>query len=99
MRKKEITEYRITEEERAELTEIYRALLEFCQIHRLPMFASIAVANDENGTEYMSNIYTAQSHGRVLYDDVIRKHLLITNGFEPVPPRERLSITIPAEKA
>ena len=92
---KEVTPFALTAEEREQLDRIYRTLLEFCQIHSLPMIASVAVKNDEEGTEYMSNIYTAQSHRRVLKKDIIRKHLLISNGFDAVPPRENFTVTLP----
>lgn len=88
MSEKEITEYSVSEEGYEEVDGAMKKLLEICQIYRLPMFISVAVANSESGTEYDRIIYTAQSHQMRLTNDEIRKHMLISAGFEAVPPRD-----------
>ncbi len=67
-------------------------ILELSQIYKLPMYASVAIKNSEEGTEYTSVVYNPSSHQIGLKDDRIRKHMLIANGFEVVPPREKVSI-------
>jgi hypothetical protein len=88
MSEKEITEYSVSEKGYEEVDDAMKKLLEICQIYRLPMFASVAVANSESKTEYDRIIYTAQSHQMRLTNDEIRKHMLIAAGFAAVPPRE-----------
>lgn len=88
MPEKKITEYSVSEKGYEEVEDAMKKLLEVCQIYRLPMFASVAVANSENGTEYDRIIYTAQSHKMCLKNDEIRKHMLISAGFAAVPPRD-----------
>lgn len=83
------TVYKISEQQRKDLEKKLKDLLEFCQIYHIPFFASCAVQNDENGTEYTNMVYSAQSHAMRLHDDRIRKYMLISSGnFEVVPARE-----------
>lgn len=85
----QITTYKLTDQQRSELEEKMRELLEICQICRIPFFVSCAIKNDDSGTEYSSMIYSAQSHNIKLMDDRIRKYMLIANGeFDVVPKRE-----------
>lgn len=66
-------------------------LLQVCQEYRLPMFVSVAVANTPKKTEYVRQVYTAQSHDLKLTDDEIRRHVLISRGFDVIPPRENIT--------
>lgn len=85
----QITTYKLTEQQRNELEEKMRELLEICQICHVPFFLSCAIKNDDSGTEYSNMIYSAQSHNIKLKDDRIRKYMLIANGeFDVVPKRE-----------
>lgn len=75
-----------------------RGLLEVCQIHKIPMFASVVIANSSTGsnrkTKYNNIVYNAPSHGLELADDQISKHVLIANGFDAVPKRESVSFDV-----
>lgn len=83
------TYYHLSEEDKKELDQKLKAVLEFCQIHHIPFFAGCAVENDADKTEYLNIVYSAQSHAMELTDDQIRKHMLIANGkFDVVPKRE-----------
>lgn len=83
--------YNLTEEQRAELDGKLRELLALCQIYHIPMFASCAVASNNEETEYLNIIYSAQSHSMLLHDDRIRQYMLIANGsHEAVLKRENL---------
>lgn len=64
--------------------EFMNAVLEVCQICHAPMFAGVMSAGSDGKPEYDNVIYSAQSHAVKLYDDRIRKHMLVANGFEAV---------------
>lgn len=79
-------------EGRREVERALRSLMEVCQTHRLPMFATVTVENTEAGTEYARIVYGAASHGVRLTDDQIRHHILIADGFHAVPEREDMVV-------
>ena len=54
---RKITEYEADKEQKKEIEEKIKELLELCQINRIPMFLSVALQNDKNGTKY-KNIIT-----------------------------------------
>ena len=83
------TVFKLTQDQKKQLDDKLQELLELCQIFRVPMFASCAVVNENKETEYINIVYSAQSHAIRLYDDKIRKHLLLANeNFDVVPKRE-----------
>lgn len=85
----QITAYKLSSQQRNELEEKMRELLEFCQIYHVPFFVSCAVKNDDSETEYSNMVYSAQAHNMKLQNDRIRKYMLIANGeFDVVPKRE-----------
>lgn len=59
-----------------------KGLLEICQILHLPMFACVITEYKDNAITYDNIVYSAQSHKVRLYDDHIRRHMLVANGFE-----------------
>ena len=72
----------------------FREALELCQIYKVPMFATFVTENDELGTKYKNIVYNGASHLVNLQDDNIRKHMLVSNGFEVVPARDCMSIDL-----
>lgn len=78
---RKITEYEADKEQKKEIEEKIKELLELCQINRIPMFLSVALQNDKNGTKYKNIMYSAKVHDIRLTDDQIEKHILISNGF------------------
>ena len=85
-------ENKIAKEQKKEIEEKIKELLELCQINRIPMFLSVALQNDKNGTKYKNIMYSAKVHDIRLTDDQIEKHILISNGFCAVPKREAVEI-------
>ena len=84
--------YRISDDQKKEIDKKLKELLGLCQIARIPMFASCAIASDHESTEYLNIVYSAQSHAMRLHDDRIRKHMLIASGsFDAVPKRETVT--------
>lgn len=75
-----------------------KSLLEVCQIYHLPMLASIVFENNDKETIYDNIVYSAQSHQVNLYDDQIRKHILIANGFEITSPKMDKECFIPNDE-
>ena len=67
-------------------------LLQLCNKYRMPMFVAIAVKNDEDGTEYMKEMFSSASNDIMLKDDYIRNFVNITNGFSTIPPVEDIEI-------
>lgn len=86
------TNYKLNKEQKEAVEARLKSLLEVCQIYHLPMFAAVAIKNTDNETEYSNIIYNGGSHNVSLKDDKIKKHMLVANGFEPVPPREKIEI-------
>lgn len=69
-------------------------LLRICQLYDIPLFATVAVEDTETDTNYESVVYGPASHCIKLKDDRIRKHILVQDGFIPVPPREANAISM-----
>lgn len=83
-----VSEFNLTDEQRATIDNVMRELLSLCQIYQVPMFATVAVANSKEGTEYCNNVYGAGANEITLKEDRIREHILIASGFSAVPKRE-----------
>lgn len=66
---------------------IVRDLKVMCMAEDLPMFVSVAVKNDENGTDYINNTVMSGT-GIRLTDNRIAKLLLYINDFDAVLPPE-----------
>lgn len=67
-------------------------LLDICQLNGIPMFVCIVTDNSEEGTKYYNQLYSAKAHAIALTDDQIARHILIANGFKPVPKRDTLDL-------
>lgn len=86
----------MSEFDRSELYEkhvkehVKKALLA-CDFHHIPAFLTFAVANDKDGTTYVTEMLSAAAEGEVLKDDRLVKHALVMDGFTVVP-----KITIPS---
>lgn len=89
-----ITNFSLSPEGKAEIERRLGLLLEACQIYQVPMFASVAVAGDEQSTKYNNITYGASAHNMELADDQITKHILIANGFDAIPPRDTLTLDV-----
>ncbi len=84
--------FSVTKEVQKEIEEKLKELHKICQYQKVPMFASVVIANDKEGTEYNNIIYNPLSHGINLKDDKIKKYMLVADGFDVVPPRDILTI-------
>jgi len=82
----------MTKEAKIQLEEYMAMVMELAQIHNIPLFFVAAIDDNGKETEYMQYLHTAQSIHVKLTDDRIRKHVLVEAGFEPVPPRENVTV-------
>ena len=87
---KNCTEYKSSKEVQNIITKKMDELLELCQIYKLPMFASVAVENDNEHTIYKNCMFGGRVHDVILTEDQIQNHILVANGFKAVPPREEI---------
>ena len=72
----------------------FREALELCQIYKVPMFATFVTENNELETKYDNIVYNGASHLINLQEDNIRKHMLVSNGFEVVPARDCMTMDL-----
>lgn len=84
--------YKLSKEEQKEIDDKLKELLELCQIYHTPMFATVAVENNEKETKYNNISFGASANRISLTDDQIRHHILITVGFSTVPRRDNISV-------
>lgn len=81
-------------EEVAPLVEKIRSL---CTIKGIPFFFGACVKNEDNASEYRYNGNFCGSSGFILYDDRITKCLNVVNGFDTVPRREKIDLSMDEE--
>jgi len=94
MNNKTTSIYNLSKTEREIVAAKLQDLLNTCRIYQLPMFASVAVSNSKEKTEYMNTIYGSNSHDVILANDHIKKHSLIANNFEAVPKRDVITTNV-----
>ena len=82
----------LTKDAKKDIDKKLEELLELCRIHRVPMFSCVVIGNTPEKTEYNNITYNSASHNIELTDDQIRKHILVADGFDVIPPRETLTI-------
>lgn len=88
----EYSHIKLSDKDKKELESRIADLMEFAQIHHVPMFLSIVTENNDEKTEYRNVLYSAQTNHIALNRDIIRKLELIAAGFEPVPPRDAIQV-------
>lgn len=84
----------MNKEEQKEITDKINELLELCQYRNAPMFVSVVLSDNGTLTEYHNRMYSAKAHNIHLSNDLIEKHVLVANGFVPVPPREAVELNM-----
>lgn len=89
-----ITKYRTEKYVEEELDKALNKVMYICQMHKIPLFISAAIENTDDETVYKNAVYSATSNYINLADDKIRKYMLVTNGYEPVPRREVMDFDI-----
>lgn len=59
-----------------------------CRENKIPFFFAVPVFNDEEKTDYYTEILSPAVAEQELTDDKITKMLNVMNGFDTLPPRE-----------
>ena len=75
-----------------EVVKKIQELLRICNKEQLPIFVSVAVKNDENGTEYKTDMFASATNDIFLKDDYFPNFVNVTNGFRTVPPAKIVEI-------
>lgn len=88
----ETTKFDKTDEYETEIINLVFKLRAACNRNKIPMFLSLAVKNDKNGTVYKNEMVSADSLGYKLQDDHLVRFVDILNGFDAVPKRENMEV-------
>ena len=70
-----------------------------CEIYAIPFVFTACVKNDENGSQYIGACVGTGSSEIKLHDDKINKHLLVQAGFDVIPHRNEIELTMLADNA
>lgn len=87
---KNISRFDKTHEYESEVIDLVTQLRIVCNRNKIPMFVSVCIKNDENGTKYKSEMVGAASSGITLTDDKLIGFVNVLNGFDTVPKREEI---------
>lgn len=69
--------FNLSKDEKEDIVKKMTELLELCQIYHCPMFATVAVSNNQIKTEYENICFGSNANQISLTDDQIRQHILI----------------------
>lgn len=61
-------------------------LIQLCNAEQLPIFISVAVANNSEETEYCNDMFASATNDIFLKDDKFPDFVNVMNGFRTVPP-------------
>lgn len=67
-----------------------KEIMNVCRENEIPVFFAVAVTDDGEKTEYLSEILSPAVAEKELTDDKITKMLNVMNGFDTLPPRETI---------
>ena len=82
-----VTEFDARELYQTEVEPVMKQLYAFCHLHKIPMYATFAVADDGKDTEYQQWAVTSFDAGKTLQTDRVKDMIKISNDFELVPKR------------
>ena len=95
MRNNELTKYDKTEIYETEgIIDLLFKLKQQCGKNGIPMIVTVAIKNDENGTEYKTEMVSAVSSGINLKEDRFVKFVNVMNGFDTMPHKEEMNINL-----
>lgn len=87
--------FNLSKDEKEDIVKKMTELLELCQIYHCPMFATVAVSNNQIKTEYENICFGSNANQISLTDDQIRQHILIAGSdFVAVPKRDSVEMDI-----
>jgi hypothetical protein len=93
--KNNITKYDKTEiYENEGIVDLMVKLKQKCGKFDIPMIVTFALKNDENGTEYKTEMISAVSSGINLKEDRFVKFVNVMNGFDTIPHKEEMNFNV-----
>ena len=85
--------FNLSKDDKEDIVKKMTELLELCQIYHCPMFATVAVSNNQIKTEYENICFGSNANQISLTDDQIRQHILIAGSdFVAVPKRDSVEM-------
>lgn len=78
---KTITEFKLDEKTKQELTKQLIELKAFCERNRIPFFVAALISNTNEDSEYKSEIFSPTDAQLVLTHDLITQHLNVALGL------------------
>lgn len=85
--------FNLTSDYTAHVKPVLDELERQCQLYGLPLFATIAYADDGNKTSYDTKMLSATASSKELTDDKLPSHLLIMlKGFRATPSNDAATI-------
>lgn len=87
-----ITEFDNSDIFQCEIEKRMEELKILCNKYRIPMFISMCIKNDKNGSVYKSDMVGTVSNEIYLKDDKIPHYVNVLNGFDTVPPQTDFEI-------
>ena len=88
------TEFDKTDVFNSTINEKVQELIQLCNAEQMPIFVSIAVANNASGTEYRNDMFASATNDIFLKDDKFPDFVNVMNGFRTVPPSKIVVIDV-----
>lgn len=90
--KEKITEFDKTEDFTQKIEPIIKELVKICKFYEVPLYVTACTKSDSTSTTYRNFHVSTAINNHNLKDDQIRKHILISNGFDAYQPSTFLEI-------
>lgn len=87
-----VSEFDKTYEFQKKIKPIIDELIKQAKVYEIDLFVNVCVSSEKEKTTYRNFHVSTAVNMHELYDDQIRKHVLIANGFEAVPPTANAEI-------
>lgn len=81
MEKAQITEFKLDDKTKQELTKRLTDIKAFCERNRIPFFVAALISNTNEDSEYKSEIFSPEDAQLVLTHDLITQHLNVALGL------------------
>jgi hypothetical protein len=82
------TKYDKTEIFNSTINNKIQELIQLCNAEQLPIFVSVAVANNAEKTEYVNDMFASATNDIFLKNDKFPDFVNVMNGFRTIPPQK-----------
>ena len=89
---KPITKYNKENEWKKYCEEPLKKIIQYCSIYQIPCFFTVAVSNDESGTQYINDGVMTGSTDVHLKEDHIKYHMMVASGCRAVATENNMMI-------